>query len=119
MWEVILIGILLGWILHSIAEAIRMRLLFKRVMRDIQNIELAERIMDRVFKQCYVEKNGEMFYLYDDVTTAFLCQGNSHEDLAQRLHEQHDIQVALVRDLDKKNHLWFDHGKIKSVKVEQ
>jgi hypothetical protein len=119
MWEIqlLIIGAILGWIIRSIVEAVKMQRMLTRVMRDIQTIELTERILDRVFKQCYVEQEGNTFYLYDNETSAFLCQGNSFEDLATCLHKQHNIQVALVQGLDKKNHLWFDHGNVKPVKV--
>ena len=121
MWEIqlILLGMVLGWITRIIVEAIRMNRLLNRVMADIENIEIAERILDRVFKQCYIEQEGNTFYLYDNETSAFLCQGGSFEDLASCLHKQHAIQVALVRGLDKKDHWWFDHGNVKPAKVAQ
>jgi len=119
MWEIqiFLLGVTVGWAIKTLLEAMKMQRIYRRVMRDISNMEVAERILDRVFKQCYIEKDGNSYYLYNDDNSSFMCQGSSYEDLAKCLYTQHEIQIALVRK-ENEQHCWFDHDNIKPVEVK-
>ena len=114
--SILIVGLFFGWVTRAFIEALKMQRIYKRVMRDIQSMEMQENFLDRVFKTCYVEKDGETYFLYDLDSSKFLCQGKDYEQLATCLYNEHDIQIALVRKTEK-DHLWFDHGTIKTVKV--
>lgn len=113
---ILLIGLFFGWTAKALMEALRMQRMYERVMHYTEMMDLEESLLDKIFKTCYVEQEGESYYLYDSNSSKFLCQGKDYDQLAKCLYNEHDIQVALVKKSEKE-HLWFDHGTIKNVKV--
>ena len=58
-----------------------------------------------------VENVSNVYLLYETKTNTFMCQGNTLEELAEKLLENNKIDLAFVKH-DKK-HFVFASGKIK------
>ena len=61
--------------------------------------------------QLSVENVSNVYLLYETKTNTFMCQGNTLEELAEKLLENNKIDLAFVKH-DKK-HFVFASGKIK------
>lgn len=57
------------------------------------------------------ENVSNVYLLYETKTNTFMCQGNTLEELAEKLLENNKIDLAFVKH-DKK-HFVFASGKIK------
>lgn len=58
-----------------------------------------------------VENVSNVYLLYETKTNTFMCQGNTLQELAEKLLENNKIDLAFVKH-DKK-HFVFASGKIK------
>lgn len=70
---IILVSFYAGW-------KLREKMAFFRIAQHLK-VEVAQELEDSVKVEMLIEKNGDMFYLYNKETDVFLAQGTSLEEI--------------------------------------
>lgn len=63
-----------------------------------------------------VEKHGELLYLWNTYSNTFMCQGKSVEELAEKLVQIQNINIAHVKNGN--TNIWFVNGKVSATPNE-
>mgnify|MGYP003654251602 FL=1 len=107
-------GIFLGWSLNSMYRQFKDDQMFKRIMVEIDKEEknqIAEerQAIEKAMPLCYIEEEGDEYFLYNKHTAQFYGQATTHEGLAKRMLEL-GIKIACVKTEGKS--IWFVDGRI-------
>ena len=104
------VGMFVGCTLHSMYRQFKDDQMFKRIMVEIDKEE--EHDIEHIIPLCYVEQDGDNYFLYNKKTMQFYVQATSYEGLAERMAEL-GISVACVKDQDKS--MWFVNGRVEEL----
>lgn len=111
--EYILLGVVcfgVGYIWAGVAFTLR----FKRILEEAAHevgVTLNKKDAAKLSVPLLItEQHGDMLYLFEKETDSFMCQGNSLQDLMEKLSEYKDIHLAFVEH--NKKGFWFSNGEI-------
>ena len=70
---------------------------------------------------CVVEMQEGNYYLYDQLTHAFLCQAESMDELASNLKTNKHIGIAFVMHVVDNRHdlFWFINGEVRDANISK
>ena len=101
-------GFFVGWALNGIYRQYKDDQMFNKIMIKIDEEEEKEDI-EKSMPLCYVEKEGDEYFLYNKKTAQFYGQATTYEELAKRMLEL-GIKIACVKTEGKS--MWFVNGHI-------
>jgi hypothetical protein len=105
-------GIFVGWSLNSMYRQYKDDIMFKQIMVKIDEEE-AEQKVKALFPMCYIEEDNDTYILYNKDSHAYMCQGDSYDELAQKVYTELKIDVALAKHMNKS--MWFIAGDTKDL----
>ena len=105
-------GAIIGWSLNSMYRQYKDDIMFKQIMVKIDEEE-AEQKVKALFPMCYIEKDNDTYILYNKDSHAYMCQGDSYDELAQKVYTELKIDVALAKHMNKS--MWFIAGDTKDL----
>ena len=111
---VCMFGFIIGWSLNGMYRQYKDDQMFNKIMIEIDKEEKYQMIEERhaiekAMPLCYIEKEGDEYFLYNKHTAQFYGQSTTYEGLAKRMLEL-GITIACVKT-DKKA-IWFVNGQI-------
>ena len=101
-------GFFVGWSLNTMYRQYKDDQLAKRLMVEIDKEEEKEDV-ERLMPLCYIEQEGDEYFLYNKKTAQFYGQATTYEELAKRMLEL-GIKIACVKTEGKS--MWFVNGHI-------
>ena len=101
-------GFFVGWSLNTMYRQYKDDQLVKRIMVEIDKEEEKEDV-ERLMPLCYIEQEGDEYFLYNKKTAQFYGQATTYEELAKRMLEL-GIKIACVKTEGKS--MWFVNGHI-------
>ena len=109
------LGFVIGWV----AGVNLLKYRIKQAIRQLDKADMTAEI-EKMIKEIPVmqtEKVNGFIFLYDKVTSAFMCQGTSLDEVAANLKSVQNINLAQVTH-DEQEFLFID-GKVTSNKELQ
>lgn len=109
------LGFAIGWV----AGVNFLKYRIKQAIRQLDKAELTAEI-EKMIKEIPVmqtEKVNGFIFLYDKVTSAFMCQGASLDEVAANLLSVQNINLAQVTHDEQE--FWFIDGKVTANKELQ
>jgi N-acetylneuraminic acid mutarotase len=101
-------GFFLGWSLNTMYRQYKDDQIFNKIMIKIDEEEEKEDV-ERLMPLCYIEQEGDEYFLYNKKTAQFYGQATTYEELAKRMLEL-GIKIACVKTEGKS--MWFVNGHI-------
>ena len=105
-------GAVIGWSLSNIYRQYRDDIMFKQIMVKIDEEEAKQKVK-ALFPMCYIEEDNDTYILYNKDSHAYMCQGDSYDELAQKVYTELKIDVALAYAQEKA--MWFIAGDTKDL----
>ena len=107
-------GAIIGWSLSNMYRQYRDDIMFKNIMVEIDKEEAKQKEkVKALFPMCYIEEDNDTYILYNKDSHAYMCQGCSYDDLAQKVYTELKIDVALAKHRNKS--MWFIAGDTKDL----
>jgi hypothetical protein len=107
-----LLGFLVGWFLgRFILHFMLVRKAMKFIEARDRNISADIGLEDKpklIVPEMKVETDNGKMYLYDAVTSKYLCQGDSLAELASRLKEIHHIRTLVIVNRGQEKFAFLD-----------
>ena len=101
-------GFFVGWSLNTMYRQYKDEQIFNKIMIKIDEEEEKEDV-ERLMPLCYIEQEGDEYFLYNKKTAQFYGQATTYEELAKRMLEL-GIKIACVKTKGKS--MWFVNGHI-------
>jgi hypothetical protein len=106
---IFIVGFVLG--ANHAVYAIRRQL--QNLIEEDKQLKNDDKNSSDVIPSLVLEKHGDMYYLFDKNTDAFLCQSNNITELGKNLFEYKKVKLAYVIN-GEANGFWFVNGKVSS-----